>query len=329
MYIKACTILRLKNFVKLALSYQLSILLKKPTVYGLPWAISIEPINLCNLKCPECPTGTGLLTRSKGMVSVSEFHQWVIQVSPTGWFVNLYFQGEPFMHPQFFELVSIAKKERLITATSTNAHYLTDTVAKRTVLSGLDIIIISFDGITQDVYEKYRVNGDIEKVFSGVKNLVKAKRESGLSTPVIVGQFLAFKHNEHQIKSYKKLAFEMGVDKVEVKTAQIYDPASKMHLIPSDTKLSRYKKDEKSNEVTLKGEIKNRCWKHWSSCVVSWNGSVIPCCFDKDGDYEFGSLKSKDLKKVWINEKSIAFRQLIFSNQEAIKACSNCPLSRK
>jgi radical SAM protein with 4Fe4S-binding SPASM domain len=327
MYLSAFSVYRLINVAGLLTGYMLSVLLKKAVVLGKPMAANIEPINLCNLKCLECPTGTGDLTRPKGQISLNRFNDLLDKLKKSAWFVNLYFQGEPFMHPEFPIFVEKAKKARLITSTSTNAHYLSKAIARKVVEAGLDIIILSFDGLTQEVYKKYRVNGQIDRVFEGLHNLVEAKKELNAAKPVIIGQFLAFKHNEHQIQEFKKQAFELGLDKAEIKTAQIYNVTNKQYLLPTQKSLSRYTLLA-DGTAEIKGRTRNRCWKHWSSCVITWDSELIPCCFDKNASYSFGNLDKYSLNQIWFHPHYNAFRNKILTSQEEIDICKNCPLSR-
>ena len=152
-------------------------------------------------------------------------------------------QGEPYLNPAFLDMVKYASSKKIYTATSTNAHYLNDENAKKTVESGLDRLIISIDGTTQDVYKQYRVGGNLEKVIEGAKNIVKWKKELNSKTPFVFFQFLVVKPNEHQIEEIKKLAKEIGVDDVRFKTAQVYDYENDPNqLIPTIDKFSRYRK---------------------------------------------------------------------------------------
>jgi MoaA/NifB/PqqE/SkfB family radical SAM enzyme len=159
-------------------------------------------------------------------------------------YLIFYFQGEPYLNPDFLDMVKYAAGKGIYTATSTNAHYLNDAVAKRTVESGLDRLIISIDGTTQDVYQQYRVGGNLDKVLAGAKNIVKWKKELNSKTPFVFFQFLVVKPNEHQIADIKRLAKEVGVDEVRFKTAQVYDyETDPNNLIPTIDKFSRYKKN--------------------------------------------------------------------------------------
>src|SRR6201987_41927 len=166
---------RLFNGVKVLSSYYVSKWTKKAVQWGYPVSISFEPTTSCNLRCPECPSGLRAFTRPTGMLKKDFFRQTIDEIHKELLYLIFYFQGEPFLNPDFLEMVKYAHDKGIYTATSTNAHYLTDEKAKRTIESGLDRLIISIDGTTQDVYKQYRVGGNLDKVLQGAKNIVKWK----------------------------------------------------------------------------------------------------------------------------------------------------------
>lgn len=312
------------NAFKVFISYQLSKLLKKPIQWGYPISISFEPTTSCNLRCPECPSGLREFTRPTGMLQKSFFEQTIDEIHQQLWYLIFYFQGEPYLNPQFLEMVTYANKKGIYTATSTNAHYLTDENAKKTVESGLDRLIISIDGTTQDVYQQYRVGGNLEKVIAGAKNIVKWKKELKRKTPFVFFQFLVVKPNEHQIEAIKKIGKEIGVDEVRFKTAQVYDYENDPHqLIPENKKYSRYKTDTNGKTIVKSG-LKNHCWKLWHANVITWDGLVVPCCFDKDAMHQLGNLKTQSFKQTWHNDNYKQFRAELMKSRKNIDICANC-----
>lgn len=290
---------------------------------GLPIAISIEPTTSCNLRCPECPSGLRSFTRPTGMLPEKLFKQTIDELADTLLYLIFYFQGEPYLHPKFLDLVKYATKKGIYTATSTNAHYLTDITAKQTIESGLDRMIISIDGTTQEVYEQYRVGGNLNKVIEGTKKIVHWKKALKSKTPHIIFQFLVVKPNEHQLEDVKLMAKELGVDEVAFKTAQIYDYENGSSLIPTIDKYARY--EQKSDgKYQIKNKLLDNCWKMWHSCVITWDGLVVPCCFDKDAEYRMGDLKNKTFKEVWQSEPYQEFRKSLTNARAEIAMCKNC-----
>jgi radical SAM protein with 4Fe4S-binding SPASM domain len=258
------------------------------------------------------------------MLQPSFFNETIDSIYKDLIYLIFYFQGEPYLNPAFLDMVSYASKKGIYTATSTNAHYLTEANAKKTVESGLDRLIISIDGTTQEVYEQYRVGGKLDKVIEGARNIVKWKKELKSKTPFIFFQFLVVKPNEHQIEEIKALGAEIGVDAVRFKTAQVYDYSNDPHkLIPTIQKYSRYKKDS-AGEMQVKNGLGNHCWKLWHANVITWDGIVVPCCFDKDATHQLGNLANKPFKEVWQSNEYHTFRKNLMTSRKSIDICANC-----
>ena len=318
------TIRRFWNGAKVLSSFYLGRLLRRPLQWGLPVSVSFEPTTSCNLRCPECPSGLRTFTRPTGMLENDLFKKTIDDIHKELLYLIFYFQGEPFLNPAFLEMVKYAHDKKIYTATSTNAHYLTDEVAKKTVESGLDRLIISIVGTTQDVYQQYRVGGNLEKVLEGTRNIIKWKRELKSKTPFVFFQFLVVKPNEHQIEAIKKLAKETGVDEVRFKTAQVYEyEADPNQLIPSIDKFSRYKKNA-DGTYRAKNKLANHCWKLQHANVITWDGLVVPCCFDKDATHQLGNLKNQSFKEIWHNDNYKQFRHELMKSRKNIDICANC-----
>lgn len=317
------TLRRFWNGLRVWSSYQLSKWTGKPIQWGYPISISFEPTTSCNLRCPECPSGLRAFTRPTGMLQKDFFRETIDQLSGELLYLVFYFQGEPYLNPGFLEMVQYAAGKKIYTATSTNAHYLTDENAKRTVESGLDRLIISIDGTTQEVYEQYRVGGRLDKVLEGARNIVKWKKELKSKTPFVIFQFLVVRPNEHQVEEAKVLGKEIGVDAVWFKTAQIYDFTNDPNqLIPVNQKFSRYRPTEEG--YAFKGKLANHCWRLWHDPVITWDGLVAPCCFDKDAQHRLGDLKQQSFREIWKNPAYKEFRSRILRGRKHIDICSNC-----
>lgn len=308
---------------KVISSYYYSMWSKKPVQWGLPISLSFEPTTSCNLRCPECPSGLRSFTRPTGMLQKDFFKETMDEVGKDLTYLIFYFQGEPYLNPDFLDMVKYANNKKIYTATSTNAHYLNDANAKKTIESGLDRLIISIDGTTQDTYEQYRIGGNLEKVLEGARNIVKWKKNLNKTRPYVVFQFLVVKPNEHQTEEVKKLAREIGVDDVAFKTAQVYDYENGNTLIPENEKYSRYRKQD-DGTFALKNKLLNHCWKLWHSCVITWDGTVVPCCFDKDADHKMGNLKELNFQSIWKNDAYQSFRRSLMKSRKEIDICKNC-----
>jgi len=285
--------------------------------------ISIEPTTACNLRCPECPSGLRAFTRPTGNLKHNFFRETIDQLSSRLTWLIFYFQGEPFINPKFLDMVSYAHGKGIYTITSTNGHFLNDENARRTIESGLSRLIISVDGTTQEVYEQYRKEGSLEKVLEGARNIVKWKRALKANTPHLIFQFLVVGPNEHQIQDIYRLAKEIGVDEVKLKTAQVYDYRHGNPLIPQDEKYARYAL-QSDGTYRVKNRLLNHCWKLWHACVITWDGMVVPCCFDKDATHQLGTLREQSFEEIWQNGSYTKFRTQLLQGRETIDICTNC-----
>ena len=311
------------NAARLWTSYQRTRYSLRPVHIGSPMTLSIEPTTACNLRCPECPSGLRAFSRPTGNLKEDFFRRVVDEMHRELIYLIFYFQGEPFINPDFLKMVRYASDRDIYTITSTNGHFLHDEISKATVESGLDRLIISIDGTTQDVYEQYRKEGNLQKVIDGTKNILEWRKKLGVHHPHVVFQFLVVGANEHQIDDVAHLAEKLGVDEVKYKTAQIYDYQKGHSLIPSDMRYSRYVQRE-DGQWHLKYKIRNECWKMWHSAVITWDGRVVPCCFDKDAAHEMGSLNAQSFKEIWEGPAYSSFRTSLFADRTKIDICTNC-----
>lgn len=316
------------NFIKILTSYLLSRITQKIIHWGRPVSISIEPTNLCNLHCLECPSGTRLLSRERGLIETDTFRKIIDQLSPDLHWLTFYFQGEPYLHSQFHEMVSYAKSKNIYVSTSTNGHFLNEINAISTVKAGIDRLIISLDGTDQESYSAYRKGGSYEKVVQGITEIVNRKKSLNSGKPYIVIQFLVLKTNQHQISKIRQLGLDLGVNKVELKTAQFYEFAKGNPLMTDIDRYSRYKRCISGSDNTplykIKNRLPNRCFRMWSSSVITWDGWVVSCCYDKDAGYKMGNLNDQSFNEIWTGQKYHDFRQKILHSRKEIDICKNC-----
>ncbi len=320
MIIKYISFKRLINIVLIYLSYYMSIIFRKVFVWGYPPILMIEPTNICNLKCPLCPSGTDQLKRPKGYMNLDTFKTIIKEVSPYSFMLIMWNQGEPFLNPDFIEMCQIAKAHNMLLLVSTNANRMPD--AKEILKAGIDRLIISADGASQETYNLYRKNGDLSKVIENVKAIVAEKKVRGSRLPRIIWQFIVMKHNEHEEKKIKELALDLEVDQLQLKTVQIYAKEDIYNFLPENPKYRRYK--IKGDNFELKYGIKNRCRRIWTQPVVNWDGEMAVCCFDKDNDFKIGNIQNHSFKHLWKSKPFNAMRKRILTDRKQIEMCRNC-----
>jgi len=311
---------KIVNLLLLKISFRLSIIVKKPILWGTPAFLSIEPTNVCNLHCPECPTGGGFSNVNKGFASQALIDTILPSIKKSILHVNLFFQGEPFLNKSVVDYAKQMSPFTFITV-STNGHFITNENAKDVINAGFYKIIISLDGINQEQYSKYRKGGEFQKVIDAINSLVIAKEQLKSPFPIIEVQCLLFKHTESIKDQFESLAKKLKVDSLQFKTAQFYNEENAKELMPS-IENSRYTVE--NDTIVINHKIKNRCWRLWSSTVITWNGDIVPCCFDKDKKYVQGNVFSTQLFDVWKHLTYQNFRKQILTQRKAIEMCNNC-----
>ncbi|MBW6515468.1 MAG: radical SAM protein [Candidatus Cloacimonetes bacterium] len=280
----------------------------------------IEPTSNCNLACPLCPSGNKSLQRERSYIDLTLYKKVINEIKDTAIMLLLWNQGEPLLHKDLPEMIRYAKDHGLFTMTSTNLNYLPNPDAL--VDSGLDSLIVSLDGATQKTYNKYRVNGDFQKVLDNTTKLVEAKRRKKSPTPYISWQFIIMRHNEHEIPEIKKLAEESQVDELIFKTVQIYEKEDIDNFLPTNDKYRRYKITE--DGFILKKKIANRCRRIFTQPVVNCDGELAICCYDKDNVYKVGNLKDNSIKNLWKSSKMNRWREIILKERNKMGICLNC-----
>jgi radical SAM protein with 4Fe4S-binding SPASM domain len=315
---------KIRNALKLYTGYFISLLLKKPRRNAFPVSISIEPLSLCNLSCPECSIGSQPSDRNIGKINSAVYRRIIDELSPVLFNLSLYFQGEPFLNDTLFEMIEYASVQKKIhTVTSTNGHFLSVENCEKTVKSGLDKLIISLDGTTPEVYKMYRKNGNFETVIQGIKNMVMAKVLLKKKTPIIVLQFIVFRFNEHQIDDIKKLSKQLNVDRLSIKTAQVYHFENDTTYIPTANKYARYKRN-REGIYQIKSKLNNMCLRLYESSVITSTGEVLPCCFDKTAGHSFGNIQTNDFKAINNSPNALNFRRAVLTKRNEMDICKNC-----
>jgi len=306
------------NLLKAGYSYLESSLRGKADIKGMPVSVSTELTNNCNLSCSQCFSGSGLMRREKGFMDINLYKKLMKELSPFLYNANLYFQGEPMLHPQFFSFLTFPST--IHSVVSTNGHFLSSENSEKLVRSPLRKLIISLDGIDQKTYSAYRINGNITDVTDGLKNLATAKKRYNSSLKIEI-QLLVNSINENHVRQIRQFAKSVNAF-LRLKSMQILNKSEIGTWLPSQNKFRRY--SLKEGEYVLKNRLPDRCARLWFNPVVTWDGKVVPCCFDKDAEYVMGDLNNESFSDIWDGPKFRIFRKSILSGRNMIDMCRNC-----
>ena len=306
------------NVIKTGYSYILSRITGQAGISGMPVAVGIEISGQCNLRCPECSYGSGVMTRQKGLMDIALFGKIIRELKPYLYNINLYFQGEPMLHPRFFDFLEISRGTKV--TVSTNGHFLSEENSEKLARSGLKRIIVSLDGMDRETYSLYRQGGEFEKVITGIEYVSQAIRSTGSSLKLEI-QFLVNRYNESQIPSAVRFSKEVNAV-LRLKSMQIINKEHIDYWLPDDEKFKRYSK--KNGNYTIKNTLANHCLRLWLNPIITWDGKVVPCCFDKDAVHIMGDMNERSFHDIWHGEKFKVFRGSVLKGRRTIEICNNC-----
>jgi MoaA/NifB/PqqE/SkfB family radical SAM enzyme len=286
----------------------------KTSLSSRPYLINSEPTNACILHCPFCPTGKSN-SRKNGYADPKIFENVIHELAPYTYLITFHGWGEPLLHKDLPRLIDLAHRQRICTVVTTNGLLLNKGIIEKLICSKLDVLYISIDGASEETYRMYRIGGSLKKLLSNIETLVALKKERKSTIPFIEWQFIVFRHNEHEIKKAKELARKLGVDSIVFLPAytedKAYEPSDPKFRLPLFSPLTK----------------PSDCKHLWSTLSMHWDGIVVPCCNDYEGNTAYGNARQFNIREIWNNTKYKASRSMvtsgIASEREQIP-CTNC-----
>ena len=297
---------------------------KSTRVLGMPVNFTIEPTNMCNLRCPVCETGNGTLGRPKQNMPLNDFIMIIDKVRSHANSLILYFYGEPFLNKDIYDMIKYARKCGIFVSMCTNGEFVN---AASLVETGLSEISFQIGGIPRETHQAYRVNADLEKCLSNLRELVKLRKQKGAAKPKITLGFIIMKHNENEVEGFKKLAEDIGVDGASIIKPCVRTPEQAREMLPSGPEYWIYDKKALQEKGVLRPKMTggDPCpWIYYSLTILV-NGDVVPCCMDPRGRYVMGNLLSQELPEIWNNREFQEFRRGILKGREKGRLCRLCP----
>lgn len=284
-----------------------------------PEIFIIESTDHCNLQCVMCPRGEpNVMTRPLGLISDGLFRKILDQgefYTDPCW---LHWFGEPLMHPGLYDQIAYAKSKGIPNlGISTNATLLTEARARRLLESPLDTINIALDGTTKDVYERVRKSSQFtfEDVMENTRRLLSLRKSLGQRKPHVVLSIIVMEETKAQLRQFKAYWEGHGADEILHKPYVVWANQTPefVPLAPSE------------DRARLAGTIREHpCKFLWESVVISWNGLVVPCCFDYDAKLALGDLNTQSLDEIWNGEAYVNLRKIELEKRNDTTLCRNC-----
>ncbi len=294
-------------------------------VHYFPVVVSVEAMTGCNLSCPECPTGSSHpLGRKKGRATLADMKSIIDQICRWSLQLSFHHVGEPLLNDDFYAACDYAVRKGLWTVIHSNLSMKSEDLAQRIVSSRLCNLVVSCDGVTQEVYEQYRVGGDVELVFRNMRAVAEEKRRRGARLPWITAQFLVFEHNWHEMKSFQERARSAGADEV------LFLPGCR-NGAPKSGRVGTDEVFSLSELNWVQRESPATCWDLWDSLLITYDGGVFPCCFSyRDVDLFVTPQRpgERAVADYWNCEKYRTMRSFFLGNSPRLKdlphPCNSC-----
>ena len=304
------------------LKLRFNLALRRTALNNYPIFAVVEPTLFCNLKCPACPTGLRLELRPAKAIDPLLFKSVMDEIGDYLFEMQMFNWGEPLLHKQTSELIRYAKTKKIRVSVSSNLSMkLSDEYIQHLVRSGLDELIVSLDGATQEVYEKYRRGGDISVVRDNMLRIQKAKKTLRIDTPTVIWQFLVFRHNQHEIEiaqsNYKEwgadqISFWGGFTSVSEYDKRFCDKSAIPLLEKSDLpQYNNFLNENQFQKAKSKYDKDHPCPWLYEAFVLNPNGMVSPCCavWDEKDDFAEYSPSTRFLK-AWNSKLFVKARSL-------------------
>jgi MoaA/NifB/PqqE/SkfB family radical SAM enzyme len=287
----------------------------------MPHILSIEPINSCNLRCPFCFTGAGGIGRPRTVLSMALYRKLLAELGDYLYLVKAYNWGEPLLCPHLLQMIEETEARGIAIVVNTNLSLpLDDAKADQLIRSGLTQLVVSIDGATQQVYERYRVGGDLERVLANCRRLVAAKWRAGGPLPHLTIEFHPFPWNVQDEPAIRALATELGMS-LRVFKGCVPGPDW----------------DGGQRYAYCGDPIPLPCTWLWTTAVVAANGGIAPCNGTFYSGDDIGYLDPDDLARhsfrdVWNNERFQLARRFFIRRDgtpaEREHVCFECPTTK-
>lgn len=295
---------------------------------GKPLHLTLEPTNICNLKCPVCETGIGYLNRISKIMKFEKFKYILDQFDGNLKILYLYFMGEPLLNKDIYRMIRYAVESGLYVSICTNGEFIEP---EELIKSGIAEVQFQIGGITQETHNIYRKGGDLKRTLDNLKATINIKKkyqdeikEKKYLLKIILGLIL-MKNNENQLEGFIKLAKEIGVDEFQIISPCVRNIEQAREFLPQNKNYWIY--DEQSfrnGKLKMKYPPHNYCEWIYSTVTIQVDGSVVPCCRDAKGQYILGNVFKENIYSIWNNEKFNEIRKKIALNQENFVLCKLC-----
>ena len=302
---KNLSLSQVKNYIVSRFHSRLGIL--RPDSF--PIALQLEPTVRCQLSCPLCPRLQMSLQHKEQDMLYDNYLRLMEEISPFILAIAFWQWGEPLLHPRITEMVALAHQKNILSVISTNGQVSPDEFDIKGLFdAGLDMLIISVDGIDQEHYDSFRKGGEVSRILHFAESACKIKRESGKTTPLINIRIIATSETETEISRVREFAKTIGADVFSVKAVSLYydaDPDNPVLPVNRDYRSFQYQGKSQAEEYQ---KMRPACNKPWSWPTLLHDGTLLICECDHQSSQSLGNVFTEGFKQVWTSSRSADIR---------------------
>lgn len=290
--------------------------LRRIEVRSRPYILFLDPCNVCNLRCPLCPTGMNDLGRKQGMMSFECFKKYLDPHVPYLFEVNVHNWGESLINKEIFRMIDYAQSRNVGTNMSSNLVIAQPDDLDRLIDAGLEHLTVSLDGADDASYLKYRVRGKFDRVIENMSELIRKRNARGSKTPFVEWQYIVMKHNEDKVEEAERMAARLGVDRIRfIPVGLPFEVRNRQALADEwfPTGISGRDGGREIPQTFGQADRPAPCYYLYRSMVVNTDGGVSPCCIVYKDRRDFDHMENHetiDIGAIWNNEKYRSARSL-------------------
>jgi MoaA/NifB/PqqE/SkfB family radical SAM enzyme len=291
---------------------------QKPELSYFPLTYYVDVSTICNLKCPHCfqSAFNQDIHIQRQFMKYEDFLKILNKIKDYALILHLYTWGESLLNPDICKMIRAANDNGIRSRISSHMSIkMDDKFIGELVDSGLHRLTCSIDGPTQEIYEKYRVGGDLEQILNNVKKILLERKKRGLKYPLMIYRMIIFDWNYEYLDQARSLAEEIGFDSFVAHPGRntvggqevIWDMENKQ-WVPEVGRRPEIDFDKVPDEEISKAE--HPC--HWlfNNMVITANGKSLACCTIPElAAVEELSLVKHSLSEVWNSQGYIDSRR--------------------
>lgn len=275
-----------------------------------PFIDFVEITNHCPSSCIMCRAAQGFMQRPRGFMKMNLFEKIIGMIEPRTHLkpLILHNAGEPLMHPDLVDMVSLAYGNGIPTEISTNAGLLTFEVYEKIRDAGISRIVIALDGTDYETLCAIRGKGAYpQRAFENIDAILNDRAENRCGKPAIVLQMVQMQANAHQHDLFRERYGSLGLPGVSIFLKPVEAPANSPLFMPGAVPPQFF------------------CMAPWQTLGIYWDGSVVPCCYDLNASLCLGNVNDQTLAEIWNGTALSDLRERIV-NDRCLKGelCAIC-----